>query len=267
MNRPMFAAAASVVAAIGLGWTTSVVMFGGNNTIETTPVIVKKTGTLYESAVGEQSTIRLPDGSVVKLNTKSLMAVEFSDTERKVVLMRGEGHFQVSADPARPFVVKAGNSTVRVIGTAFNVFMSGANRLEVAVEEGIVSVHSPGKGDVNDVASTAPLIETILSAGEVVAIGNRDAQVRRMSEIEMANRLSWQTGMVMFEDERLASVLVDLQRYTATRLLLEDKSLGDIRVAGYFKVGDVDALMIALRENFDIISRREAPNTIILSRM
>ena len=266
-RRPWLAAAASIVAVIGLALAASTLFFGGGNTIQTSPVMVKQSETLYESAIGERSTIHLPDGSIAILNTRSLMTVDFSDTERKVILMRGESHFRVSKDVSRPFVVKAGNSTVRAIGTAFNVFLYGRNSLEVSVEEGTVAVHSPSAGIAAGVASGTEMRETILSAGEVVAINNREAEVRRLTEIEMTNRLAWQTGMVLFEDERLARVLVELQRYTTTRLLLEDESLGDIRVAGYFKVGDVDALVIALRENFNIDSRREAPNTIVLSQM
>jgi transmembrane sensor len=262
-----FAVAASIVAVIGIVWAASIIFMEGGNSIETFPVVVTQSESLYESAVGERSIVNLPDGSTATLNTRSSMSLEFSDTERKIILMSGEIHFKVSRDAARPFVVKAGDSTVRAIGTAFNVFLSGAYQLEVAVSEGTVSVHSPSGGMSGNPTSAGTMSETRLSAGEIAKISGRSTEVRQLSELEMTNRLSWQTGMLMFEDEPLADVIRELRRYTDTRLILEDDALGEIRVAGYFKVGDVDALMIALKENFDISFRKEANNTLVLSRM
>lgn len=84
----------------------------------------------------------LPDGSWVDLNVGADIAVEFTAGgagARRVVLRRGEAHFTVAKDAARPFVVEAGGVAVRAVGTAFSVQRGGAG-VEVLVTEGRVAV-------------------------------------------------------------------------------------------------------------------------------
>jgi transmembrane sensor len=71
--------------------------------------------------VGELRTLSLPDGSHIRLNTASSVAVDYTGTVRAIRLHRGEAHFTVARDSARPFTVTAGSVTVRAVGTAFNV--------------------------------------------------------------------------------------------------------------------------------------------------
>ena len=65
--------------------------------------------------------MKLPDGSIVELNTSSTAAIAFSPAERRVRLTQGEGHFSVAKDAGRPFVVEARGLAVRAVGTMFNV--------------------------------------------------------------------------------------------------------------------------------------------------
>jgi transmembrane sensor len=81
----------------------------------------------------------------------------------------------------------------------------------------------------------------------------------------MDARLAWQRGMLIFQGETLEVVLSEIDRYTNTDFLLADDSLRSVRIGGYFRAGDIDGLLIALRENFNIDSRRDEKNRIILS--
>ncbi|MFA7633646.1 MAG: FecR domain-containing protein, partial [Thiohalomonadaceae bacterium] len=76
----------------------------------------------YQTAKGEQQTLRLADHSVVHLNSDSALRVELATGRRTLHLQRGEAYFEVAHDPARPFVVVAGGGTTRAIGTRFNVY-------------------------------------------------------------------------------------------------------------------------------------------------
>jgi len=91
----------------------------------------------YETAVGGQRTIALPDGSELRLNTDTAVSVGFGAGERRVTLERGEAFFQVAKDAARPFVVAAGRTEARVLGTAFVVRLR-EEESEVLVAEGHV---------------------------------------------------------------------------------------------------------------------------------
>ena len=76
-------------------------------------------------------------------------------------------------------------------------------------------------------------------------------------------QLGWQRGMLVFDGEPLSSVLLEIGRYT-TLTFAPDDAVRDVRVGGYFRAGDVDGLLVALRESFDIDSRRTADGRIAL---
>ena len=80
-----------------------------------------RSGERHTTAIGEQVTVRLDDGSKIQLNTDSELSVRFSKAERRLVLERGQAFFDVAHDPARPFVVDAGKASVRALGTRFDV--------------------------------------------------------------------------------------------------------------------------------------------------
>ena len=86
--------------------------------------------------------LTLSDGTVVQLNTGGEVLEQFTAAERRVLLARGEAHFAVTKNPARPFVVRAGNVDVRAVGTAFNVNLQSAT-VDVLVTEGVVQLNRP----------------------------------------------------------------------------------------------------------------------------
>lgn len=102
----------------------------------------------FQTAVGEQAAVALPDGSSFDLNTDSRIQVSYSKRARVVYLERGEAFFKVAHDPQRPFWVHAGDRWVRAVGTAFNVYLRPAGA-EVTVSEGTVNL-------VNSTTATPP---------------------------------------------------------------------------------------------------------------
>src|SRR5262249_31093929 len=75
----------------------------------------------YRTSIGEMRVVPLSDGSVISLNTDSEVVIAYSDARRSIQLIRGEALFDVSKDPLRPFVVRAGEMEVRAVGTSFTV--------------------------------------------------------------------------------------------------------------------------------------------------
>jgi transmembrane sensor len=99
-------------------------------------------GTLYATAIGEQRSIVLADGSTIALGARSRVRVHFMDQERDVEFLAGEALFGVAKDPARPFVVTTNNARVHAVGTQFDVHKR-ASGTTVTVLEGRVVVYSP----------------------------------------------------------------------------------------------------------------------------
>lgn len=222
----------------------------------------------YETAIGNQSSVRLSDGSLVMLNTNTRVDVHYSDNERRVVLQRGEANFNVRPDPDRPFNVHAGDRVVQAVGTAFNVQLRGGDNVEVTVTEGRVRVML-APGVVRTAAMPARLdmaaLETPVVAGEIAVIEPSLSSVHKLAPEDVEIELAWQHGMLIFRGEPLETVLREVGRYTTVDFEMADPSLGEMRVGGYFRAGDIDGLLVALRENFGIRASRAADGRIVLA--
>lgn len=227
------------------------------------------TGTTYETAIGEQLSVMLADGSHVTLNTNTLLEVQYTATERVVLLRRGESHFAVAHNPGRPFTVQAGKHIVQAIGTAFNVQLSPAEEVEVVVTEGRVRVTATSGNAPPSAVDGEPArlpAETTVAAGEMALMAGGVESVRILPPEEIAIRLSWQRGMLEFRGEPLLSVLEEVSRHTAVDFVLADPGLREVRVGGYFYPNDIEGLLVALENNFQITAHREGSDRIILTR-
>ena len=109
----------------------------------------------YATAIGEQRTITLADGSVARLNTNTRLSVEYGEHHRDIRLQAGEAHFTVAGNGERPFRVYAGNSRIQAVGTAFAVHIKGGD-VDVLVTEGIVEIATTGIPRPPDSLATTP---------------------------------------------------------------------------------------------------------------
>lgn len=222
-----------------------------------------------ETSVGEQKVLSLADGSVIHLNTDSLVLVDFSDSRRDIHLLRGEAHFEVAHDEKRPFIVKADNNTVTAVGTAFNVQITSANHLELLVTDGKVLLQNEaGNNHITALAvSSHPLdgLGKLMIARQKALISQQSIQQLTLSKEQVQNDLAWQQGMLVFHGEPLAEVLQEISRYTPISFTLADEQVKQRRVAGYFKAGDIPGLLFALENNFNIVYSKRDDQTIVLS--
>lgn len=220
---------------------------------------------ILATMVGEQSTAALPDGSSVILNTDSELNVRYLDDARTIDLQQGEAFFSVADDPDRPFNVVVGENIVRAIGTAFNVRRTPEGDIEVTVTDGVVQVLHDDSGDEGGSAGSA--VRASLNQGQMAVLNQAGAMVddiRNLELIDLEVKLAWQRGMLIFEGEPLDTVLEEFGRYTTTDFILGSRTLADTRVGGYFMAGDIDGLLLALQENFNIRSERIASDRILL---
>ena len=111
--------------------------------------------------------------------------------------------------------------------------------------------------------TAAPLLVTAQQLLQLDRTGR--GSVVDVEPVEVDIRLAWQRGMLIFQGEPLGEVLAEFGRYTNDTLVIADPSLRGLRVGGYFRAGDVDALLIALRENFQIESTTDAHGRILLN--
>ncbi len=226
--------------------------------------------TVYETAIGEQSTVNLPDGSQVVLNTNSRIEVEYTVTYRLLRLKRGEIHVQVAEDKARPLSVIAGGKIVQAVGTAFSLEITSDHQIELVVTAGKVLV---GVRDVpiSGVAGNTPVVlkpdSVLVAAGEELVLGAREEEIIEVSPAEIEIKLSWREGNLIFRGESLEEAMTEIGRYTTVEFVILDDELKRLRIAGLFKAGDVDGLLATLRENFDISNQRTEDGKILLTSL
>lgn len=223
--------------------------------------------------------ITLVDGSVIELNHDGKVVTEFTPETRRVRLVRGEAHFTVAKNPARPFIVEAGGVSVRAVGTAFDV-RHASSVVEVLVTEGKVHVERPAPAAPKPSASAAaaalavasPLAAepTPLVAGEraVVDIAMPAAKpvVAAVSASEIAQALSWQGVRLEFRELPLAEVVAEFNLRNRQQLAVADAVTGRVRVGGNFRADNVDAFVRLLEASFNVFAERRADGTLVLRR-
>lgn len=232
----------------------------------------------------------LPDGSIVELKAAAKITVDFSAGLRRVILRRGEAHFEVVRNPERPFVVSAGGVEVRAVGTAFAVEL-GKSAVAVVVTEGIVTVEKGGTGsrgrkteDSDQKSSVgsrssgedalsppAPVprypSSVVVDAGNrvVVEIGDGSApmQKRALPPAELAQRLAWRAPRVEFMDTPLAEAVALMNRHSTVRIEIPDPALARMRVNGLFRADNTDTFIRLLEKSFDAKAERSGDVVVL----
>lgn len=225
--------------------------------------------TKLTTVVGEQKPVTLSDGSVIYLNTNSEVQIDYSGNVRRLALIKGEAHFDVAHDVNRPFVVTAGVNTVTAVGTAFNVQLVNNERFELLVTEGKVLVKNAQQSEIqpssNDNLTALEGKGTLLRAGQKAMIQQQSAQTVSLTLEQIQNDLAWRQGIVVFHGEPLVEALTEVSRYMPVHFELADEKVKQVRVAGFFKAGDIDGLLAALQNNFQISHLKVDSQTIRLS--
>ncbi len=214
----------------------------------------------FSTALGEQRVERLQDGTVLTLNTNSLVDVNYSRQHRVVTLQRGEVNFDVEKHTERPFVVYAGDGLVWAVGTAFNIRLNSRS-VDVTVTEGRVKVFTDIRASeplpsltvdlrvVND--QTVPN-EALLDAGESLQYSQIIEVAEPVMEKQLEQKLAWQQGALIFKGETFEQALTEIARYTDKELVIIDPTIRDARVGGHYKTNDIDNLLGTLSRSLNI---------------
>ncbi|MET0265638.1 MAG: FecR domain-containing protein [Duganella sp.] len=186
----------------------------------------------FQTQRGQQQDITLPDGSMLRLDTDTRIAVALYRERREVRLLGGQAVFHVHGDATRPFEVLAGAVRVTVVGTRFSVRhtpeIAGADDVQVAVEEGRVRVAA-------DAVASSPTqgLALELGAGQRVA-ADASGKLGAIGQVEAAGIAPWREGRISFDNTPLGQVLAELGRYSSTGLLVRDPAVAALRITGTF---------------------------------
>jgi transmembrane sensor len=253
----MAAAFAAVVVLTAVGLETAPRDLLATPVAATVEQVFHPGASVYRTAIGERSTVTLPDGSVATLNTDTVLRVAFTDKVRGVRLVRGQALFDVAHGKRTPFEVYAGDRVVTAVGTVFDVRVQG-EAVKVALVEGRIRVGRVGPAEPGE-----PRADVSMSPGELLEV--RGAQPIRIRNIDVARETSWRSGMVVFNETPLGEAVAELNRYSSRRLVLEDESIAEFRITGGFKTGDIDKFAETVEEILPVDRTAGDNDTIQLS--
>lgn len=208
---------------------------------------------VYTTAIatggGEFQDVALPDGSHIALSGHSAVTVRFDKDRREVRLERGEAYFDVARDKNRPFIARAATTQVKVIGTAFNIDLPDAKRVEVSVYRGKVEVAAGGQSNA-------------LTAGQKW-IG-RDGGLS-IVRFEAVTAPDWQGGWYEAEDVALERLISEVNRFSTQPITVPDAVLASKPVSGRFKVSDPALVLSGLEQVYGLKVRRDK-TVIVLTK-
>ncbi|WP_455665488.1 FecR family protein [Phocaeicola sp.] len=163
---------------------------------------------------GSEYSIVLSDGTKVKLNADSHLDFPVQFTNIREVTLQGEAFFDVTHDPQRPFIVKANEHTIYVLGTTFNVTAYPGEDVSITLVTGKIKVATP--------------------TGEYVMAPNEhySSHISSITQVDPELYTSWTTGAMEFDAMPLPDLLARLSRCYNVDLKLASKELESMKFTG-----------------------------------
>jgi transmembrane sensor len=206
----------------------------------------------YATAKGERRSVQLTDGSTIDLNGGTRLSVSLGRDARHVTLTEGQAVFDVAHDARRPFLVAAGDRTVRVVGTQFDVRRL-AGKVSVTVARGAVEVR-PAKGAAGKAYRLHPGQRLDHQEG---------AALVQVATAEPDEVLGWRTGRLVYRGQPLSEVVADLNQQFATPIRIEDPALAATPISGVLVLDDQAAVIRRLALLVPISAVRSGPAVVL----
>lgn len=214
------------------------------------PAIMPRPAPQYATEIAQIEPVRLEDGSVVTLGAQSAIDADFSDASRRQVTLRsGQAFFEIAHNTDRPFYVVAGDVSVRVVGTKFDV-RQGPEQTIIAVREGVVQVAAGGDSP------------RALRAGDQAIIEHRTTffvtrpVATEISAVAPENVAAWRDGRLSYNDAPLSELVADINRYYAPGVDLASPAAGDVRITTSFRANEIEGFLDDLSRAFPVAATR-----------
>ncbi|TFZ46687.1 DUF4880 domain-containing protein [Stenotrophomonas maltophilia] len=235
---PGLAAAAGVCLAIGIGWMVAV---DGHPTPQ-----------LYANDTLLPRQLTLADGSLATLDAGTTLRARFGWRHRELDLERGRLQLQV-APSSKALQLRAGNSTVRDIGTTFQVERLRDGLVEVALLEGAVQVSN---GTAQHMLAPGQQLQ-VLPSGRIQPGPALSSNVAAEA---------WLHGQLVFDATPLSIVVERMNRYGRTPLVIADPEIAGLAVSGTFRAGDAQELLSALELGWSVAGQTRPDGALELRR-
>ncbi len=216
----------------------------------------------YATTFGETQTLTLPDGSEVVLNANSELSYQWNPASDREVILKGEAFFKVSkqqfsGNPVK-FHVQTADAMVEVLGTEFNV-NTRRNRTMVVLNEGKIRLRSSQEN-----VSPIELLPGEASEVRCHAEDGKRTLIKKRVKTELFS--SWKDDKFLFEDTPLSEVAQTLKENYDLDIRFHDKGLAQLLFTGNVPTDNVNLLMTAIAESFQLQISRDG-TTISINRL
>jgi transmembrane sensor len=219
----------------------------------------------YETSIGASQHIALTGGSSVQLNTSTQLRTFIAGPYRAVTLERGEAFFRVVGNPLH---VNVGDLFVSGGDASFSVRNYGGGDVDVMALDGriridFVPAKPPGSLPV------ARRVGWIVPAGQIATIRTEGVSSRPLGRANIERKLMWRDGMLEFVNETIENIAAEFNRYSRTKLVVDDDSIRNLRVGGRFSVFDLDTFVVTASKVFGLHpqTRQTASGAVVRLRL
>ncbi|MBW2370514.1 MAG: FecR domain-containing protein [Deltaproteobacteria bacterium] len=239
----------------------------------------------YATVTGQLSSVFLEDGSMIHLDSETLISTHFTGNFRRIELEQGRAFISVKHEPDRPFIVTSGRTVVRALGTEFNISKEKKGKITVAVTKGSVLVSSNGENFLTDSGkmSDAPVLRPepahqvlsresnappsfphgVVTSGQEITVDEVET-VYEIRPVDTEKVNSWRNGKLMFNTEPLADVINEINRYLDNKIVIKDKRLEKITISLNFKLKHRDNFLKTLQMTIPLKYRFTSDGRIAL---
>jgi transmembrane sensor len=204
------------------------------------PLILTGGEQTFRTGVGQTATVRLRDGSLITLDTDSVVRAKETDHRRMLWLAKGQAFFKVAHDKSRPFTVAARDKLVTATGTEFSVRLD-RKAVEVTLVEGHVRVEeTPPQVSLPSRKPRFTEATEMQAGSKLIAALDRNWT---LDKVDSKKAVSWMDGELIFEDRPLAEAAAELNRYSAKKIVIRDPAIAGAPIVSVVKAGDVDGFV------------------------
>lgn len=202
--------AAIFIMALGLGWT----VYQVNN--QPAEELIQLATVEKSNLKGRKTTFRLPDGTIVNLNSDSKFEyIDDIENHRRILKLEGEAFFEVAEDKDKPFTVISGNISTTALGTSFNVKAYPAeNEFKVVLITGKVAITTNGSSNDEKI---------YLAPGFGVTYSNKTNDLIKYN-FDEEFELGWKNSTLYFDESDIDEVIMELERWYGLTIRVKNKN-------------------------------------------
>ena len=240
--------------------------------------VTKQTNNAFVNEVvtkrGSKSSIKLPDGTIVRLNTDSrLTYLNFTAGKNREVTLIGEAYFDVAHDSSRPFIIHTGKINIKVLGTSFNVRNYPQDKeLETSLIKGKIEVSLESRPeDIITLKPTEKLIiakeqDELATATKVKSsIDNKVVltSITYLRHDSLVAETSWLNDKMVFVNQPLDKIAIELESKYAITVSFKDEKVKKYRYTGVFENVSLEKVFQLIKYSKNINYKIDDKNIVI----